>query len=139
MKRILALCLAAGLWACAAAPALRVEKDFSFPAVSNAQQVKVAVFRACAKQGWKCSPVTPDSAEAAFARDGRQVWVDIAYSPRSYAIVYKHSTGLHDTQKGQDVLINPIYNRWVKRLSAQIDQELQKINQAGLQAPSQGV
>lgn len=138
MKPFFAVILAVCLAACASAPVQKLEKNFSLPVVSNTQQVKVAVFRACARLGWKCVSVTDSSAEANFAKNGRQVWADISYSPRSYSISYKHSTGLAYTA-GEEDSISPRYWRWIKRLSAQIDRELQKINQSGVNAPSQGV
>ena len=131
---VLAVCLAA----CASAPVQKLEKQFSLPAVSNTRQVKVAVFRACARLGWECVSVTDSSAEANFAQNGRQVWADISYSPRSYTISYKHSTGLNYTA-GRQSSISPLYMRWIKRLSAQIDRELQKINRAGNATSAQGV
>ncbi len=131
------LLLAAG---CASSSIRTVEKSFSFPFVSNNQQVKAAVFRACAESGWKCRAVTQDAAEASVSVYGQTLWADVHYSPRQYRIEYKHISQLQGAQKVQagQQAINRQYNRLVRRLSGRIDQQLKNLNQAGVHQPQQG-
>jgi hypothetical protein len=82
--------------------------------------VQAAIQRAGASLGWQMQPAAPGHTIGTLALRGHQAVVDIKYTPKTYSITYKDSTGLN--ADGSNIHNN--YNGWVQNLDRSIQAQL---------------
>jgi hypothetical protein len=88
-------------------------------ALSTAQ-VRTAIMAAGAGLGWKFVDVGPGRLEGTLNLRAHTAVVMIPYSAKTYAITYKSSENLNETNG----TIHSNYNGWVQNLDRAIQQEL---------------
>lgn len=86
-------------------------------------EVRAAIIEAGSQRGWVFEQVGPNRLRAVNdVRGKHSVAVQIRYDESSYDITYESS----DNMKVSGDRIHPKYNTWVRKLSADIDQALQR-------------
>jgi hypothetical protein len=93
----------------------------------TAEQVKQAIMVAGAAKTWTLS-VQGDGSLLAILnmRNKHTVMVKIVYSAERYSITYLDSTNMNFGQDLGVTVIHPNYNRWVKNLIQEINNELRR-------------
>lgn len=122
IHRIFALmALALLITGCTSKPVYNAKENFSSEMGFSNEQMSRAIVTALNDRQWVVQSVKPGMIKAAITVRGRHhAEVDIPYTPTSFEIDYRSSTGL-DYKDGQ---IHGNYNRWVNRLRANILKEL---------------
>lgn len=109
------------LAACTSRPLL--QPDVKLPGDREVSQVQLqqAIIAALEARRWQVDKVQPAQIQASInVRQRHQAWVEIDYSPFGYQILYRDSRGL-DYEDGE---IHRNYNRWIKKLRAEIQRQL---------------
>lgn len=83
-------------------------------------QVKSAIIRAGAALGWQMKEDAPGKVTATLLVRKHTAEIEITYSPTSYAITYKASTNLNES----DGQIHKNYNGWIQNLNRGITAQL---------------
>lgn len=83
-------------------------------------EVRLAILRAGGTLGWQMQADAPGHVLGTLALRGNTAVVDINYTPRTYSITYKDSTGLD--ADGQNIHNN--YNGWIQNLDRAIQAQL---------------
>ena len=82
----------------------------------TAEQVRIAIVGAGKGLGWTMTPADPGLVVGRITLRGHTAVVDVRYTPRSFSIQYKDSTGLNY----KDGQIHKNYNGWVDNLERDI-------------------
>ena len=101
-------------------------EDYSVPSLDDGspqsiELVKIAILKACRGSGWSSSVVREGLIEADLMVRQHRASVEIPFTGSHYSILYKDSQGLEYRENGE---IHRNYNRWVVRLSTNIQREL---------------
>jgi hypothetical protein len=80
------------------------------------EQVRSAIVGAGTGLGWAMTPAGPGLVTGRLAIRGNTALVDVRYTPTTYSILYKDSSGL-DFKDGQ---IYKRYNTWIDNLNRNI-------------------
>lgn len=84
-------------------------------------ELQQAIVTALEARRWQVDKVEPTQILASInVRQRHQAWIAIDYSPIGYQIRYRDSRGL-DYEDGE---IHRNYNRWIKKLNAGIQRQL---------------
>ena len=83
---------------------------------ATAEQVRIAIVGAGKGLGWTMTPADPGLVVGRITLRGHTAVVDVRYTPRSFSIQYKDSTGLNY----KDGQIHKNYNGWVDNLERDI-------------------
>jgi uncharacterized protein YbjQ (UPF0145 family) len=122
IHRIVALlALALLLGGCTSKPVYNAKESFSGNMGFSNDQMSRAIVTALNDRQWVVQSVKPGMIKAAITvRNRHHAEVDIPYTPTSFEIDYRSSTGL-DYKDGK---IHGNYNRWVNNLRSNILKEL---------------
>ncbi|MBX8516264.1 hypothetical protein K5D69_16340 [Pseudomonas cichorii] len=122
IHRIVALmALALLITGCTSKPVYNAKENFSGETGFSNEQMSRAIVTALNDRQWVVQSVKPGMIKAAITVRGRHhAEVDIPYTPTSFEIDYRSSTGL-DYKDGQ---IHRNYNRWINLLRERILKEL---------------
>ncbi|GFM86549.1 hypothetical protein PSCICO_19480 [Pseudomonas cichorii] len=122
IHRIVALmALALLLGGCTSKPVYNAKENFASEMGFSNEQMSRAIVTALNDRQWVVQSVKPGMIKAAITVRGRHhAEVDIPYTPTSFEIDYRSSTGL-DYKDGQ---IHRNYNRWINLLRERILKEL---------------
>ena len=82
----------------------------------TAEQVRTAIVGAGKGLGWSMTPADPGLVVGRITLRGHSAVIDVRYTPKTFSIQYKDSTGLN-YQNGQ---IHKNYNGWVDNLERDI-------------------
>ena len=82
----------------------------------TAEQVRAAIVGAGKGLGWSMTPADPGLVVGRITLRGHTAVIDVRYTPKTFSIQYKDSTGLN-YQNGQ---IHKNYNGWVDNLERDI-------------------
>ena len=82
----------------------------------TAEQVRTAIVGAGKGLGWSMTPADPGLVVGRITLRGHTAVIDVRYTPKTFSIQYKDSTGLN-YQNGQ---IHKNYNGWVDNLERDI-------------------
>ena len=118
--KYLLLCVAfVGLAGCAYAP---VRNVLEAPVATGSgkaateDQIRSAIVGAGNGLGWTMTPAAPGLVTGRLAIRGNTALIDVRYTPTTYSILYKDSSGL-DFKEGQ---IYKRYNTWIENLNRNI-------------------
>ena len=84
----------------------------------NITQIEDAIYKVCAKIGWKAQKISDGTIEATLYTREHIAIVHILYAENGYTIKYFDSTKLNYSEKNGTIHGN--YNRWVDRLDRNI-------------------
>ncbi len=122
IHRIVALmALALLITGCTSKPVYNAKENFSSERSFSNEQMSRAIVTALNDRQWTVQSIKPGMIKAAITVRGRHhAEIDIPYTPTSFEIDYRSSTGL-DYKDGQ---IHRNYNRWINLLRERILKEL---------------
>ncbi|GFM55571.1 hypothetical protein [Pseudomonas capsici] len=122
IHRIVALmALALLITGCTSKPVYNAKENFSSEMGFSNEQMSRAIVTALNDRQWTVQSIKPGMIKAAITVRGRHhAEIDIPYTPTSFEIDYRSSTGL-DYKDGQ---IHRNYNRWINLLRERILKEL---------------
>ncbi|MCV4284438.1 hypothetical protein [Pseudomonas capsici] len=122
INRIVALmALALLITGCTSKPVYNAKENFSSEMGFSNEQMSRAIVTALNDRQWTVQSIKPGMIKAAITVRGRHhAEIDIPYTPTSFEIDYRSSTGL-DYKDGQ---IHRNYNRWINLLRERILKEL---------------
>ncbi|MBX8485906.1 hypothetical protein [Pseudomonas cichorii] len=122
IHRIVALmALALLITGCTSKPVYNAKENFSSETGFSNEQMSRAIVTALNDRQWVVQSIKPGMIKAAITVRGRHhAEVDIPFTPTSFEIDYRSSTGL-DYKDGQ---IHRNYNRWINLLRERILKEL---------------
>ena len=119
VKHLLLVVAFAALAGCTSAPIRNVNDA---PVVTGsgkpvtAEQVRTAILGAGKGLGWTMTPADPGLVVGRITLRGHTGVIDVRYTPKSFSIQYKDSTGLNYI----DGQIHKNYNGWVENLERDI-------------------
>ncbi len=122
IHRIVALmALALLITGCTSKPVYNAKENFSSEMGFSNEQMSRAIVTALNDRQWTVQSIKPGMIKASITVRGRHhAEIDIPYTPTSFEIDYRSSTGL-DYKDGQ---IHRNYNRWINLLRERILKEL---------------
>lgn len=112
---VVAMCSVLALAACRSAPVMNVV-NAPVGASRTAAQVEQAIVSAGNSLGWRMQPQAPGKVQGTLMRRDHRAVVDIDYTPRTYTIRYKDSSGMDYDGSA----IHKNYNGWIENLDRAI-------------------
>lgn len=104
---------------------LTPQRAVLFTASYEQEAVRAAIVRALAERQYVAEAEEPGRIVARFERRGVVLRVEIRYDATQYEIVYLDSAGLsQQTRTDGQVVISPHYQRYMRTLTARIDEEI---------------